>query len=94
MNEWEDITIAQHDKQRSKCLSTDDFELSKQVLVLSDTPPRRWEEICNAALIASPGRLGRQAEVSGNALIVWGGPKIFNERDANHLKKQVDYVNQ
>ncbi|MCY3832322.1 MAG: hypothetical protein OXG85_04860 [Chloroflexi bacterium] len=94
MSEWEDITIERHDKQQSERPTADDVELSRQVLVLSELPPPRWAGICKAALLGSPGRLGRQAEVSGNALIIWGGPKIFDERDANHLKKMVAYTNE
>lgn len=33
------------------------------------------------------------AEVRGLNLVVWGGPKIFDERDAEHLKKLVNYSN-
>ncbi len=94
MSEWEDITIARHDKQYSERPTADDAELSRQVFVLTDIPPPRWVEICNAALVGSPGRLGRKAEVSGKALTIWGGPKIFDERDANHLKTLVAYTNE
>ena len=45
-------------------------------------------------LIAEPGRLCRQAEARGLTLLVWGGPNIFVERDANHLKELVAYVNE
>ncbi len=93
MGEWEDITIAHHDKKRSQPLTTDDSELSKQVFVLSDIPPRRWAEICNAALVAEPGRLGRVAEVKGQDLFIWGGPKIFDKQDAKHFQKLLAYVN-
>ena len=51
-------------------------------------------QICNGMLIAEPGRLFRQAEVRGLTLLVWGGPNIFVERDANHLKELVAYVNE
>lgn len=94
MSAWEDITIIRHDKQRSTTPTPDDTELSRQVFVLSDVPPPRWVEICNAALLGSPGRLGREGEVIGQDLVVWGGPRIFDERDANHLRKMVDYANE
>lgn len=94
MSEWEDITITKHDKERSESPKPDDTELSRQVFVLSDIPPPRWVEICNAALLGTPGRLGREAEVQGQNLVVWGGPKIFDERDAEHLKKLVAYANE
>ena len=94
MSEWEDITIVRHDKKRSQPPTVDDVELTKQVLVLSAMPPPRWAGICTAALGGTPGRLGRMAEVRGQNLVVWGGPKIFDERDAQHLKKLVDYTNE
>ena len=87
MSEWEDITIVRHDKEHSQPPTADDVELTKQVLVLSATPPPRWAEICNAILFTEPGRLGREAKVKGQVLLVWGGPKIFDEHDAEHLKK-------
>lgn len=94
MNQWEDITITQHDKERSKRPTADDSELSRQVFVLSDIPPPRWVEICKAIMIAEPGRLGRMGEVDKHELLVWGGPKIFDAWDAEHLKKLVDYANE
>ena len=94
MNQWEDITIVRHDKQQSEPPETDDLELSRQVFQLSDMPPQRWVEICIAALVGSPGRLGREAEVNGQNLVIWGGPKIFDKRDAKHLKKLVGYTNE
>ena len=93
MSEWENITILRHDKDRSQPPTADDVELTRQVLVLSAMPPSRWAEICTAALGGTPGRLGRMAEVRGQHLVVWGGPKIFDERDAEHLKKLVNYSN-
>lgn len=94
MSEWEDITILRHDKQQSERPTADDIELTKQVLVLSAMPPPRWAEICNAILFTEPGRIGREAKVNGQVLIVWGGPKIFDEDDAEHLKKLVVYTNE
>lgn len=94
MSAWEDITIVRHDKLQSVLPAADDVELSRQAFLLSDIPPPRWADICNAILYAEPGRLGREAEVKGQALFVWGGPRIFDERDANHLKKLVDYANE
>ena len=94
MSEWEDITITGRDKELSKQPIYEDIELSRQVFALSDMPPPRWVEICNAALVAEPGRLGRKAEVRGQGLFVWGGPNIFDERDANHLKKLVAFANE
>ena len=94
MSEWVDITIIGRDKQLSESPLNEDIELSKQVFSLSDMPPPRWVEICIDALYAEPGRLGRKAEVIGQSLCVWGGPNIFDERDANHLKKLVDYANE
>lgn len=94
MSEWEDITITKHDKERSESPKPDDTELSRQVLVLSSSPPPTWVEICNAILFTEPGRLGREAKVKGQALIVWGGPKIFDEHDAEHIKKLVAYTNE
>ena len=94
MSEWEDIVITEHDKLQSERPTADEIELSRQVFVLSELPPRRWAKICNAAMVGSPSRLGRQAEVSGKTLIIWGGPKIFDERDAEHLKKLVAYTNE
>ena len=94
MNEWKDVVITRHYKQQSEPPEADDLELSRQVFVLSDIPPKRWIEICIAALVGSPGRLGREAEVNGQHLIIWCGPKIFDERDANHLKKLVAYTNE
>ena len=94
MSEWGDITIVRHDKQQSQRPTADDGELTRQVFVLSAVPPPRWVEICNAALLGSPGRLGREAEVQGQNLVVWGGPKIFDERDAELLKKLVAYANE
>ena len=94
MSEWEDITIARHDKQQSQRPRAGDIELTKQVLVLSAMPPPRWAEICTAALGGTPGRLGRMAEVRGQNLVVWGGPKIFDESDAEHLMKLVNYSNE
>ncbi len=93
MSEWEDIKIVRHDKQQSQRPTTDDIELTKQVLVLSAMPPPRWAEICNGALLGTPGRLGRMAEVQGQNLVVWGGPKIFDEQDAELLKKLIGYAN-
>lgn len=92
MSEWEDITIIGRDKKQSERPSSEDRELSRQVFTLSDTPPPRWLEICNVALISETGRLAREAEVRGQSLIVWGGPNIFTERDANHFKELVAYV--
>ncbi len=94
MSEWADITISRHDKDSSQDLLPDDVELSRQVFVLSEIPPPRWAEVFCAAIVGSPGRLGREALVEGQDLIVWGGPKIFDERDANHLKKLVAYANE
>lgn len=94
MSEWEDITITGRDKKLSKQPLNEDVELSLQVFTLSDMPPQRWMEICDAALLAEPGRLGREAEVRGQSLFVWGGPNIFDERDAEHLKKLVAYANE
>ena len=94
MSEWADITISRHDKENSQDLLPDDIELSRQVFVLSDIPPPRWADVFCAAIGGSPGRLGREATVKGQDLIVWGGPKIFDERDANHLKKMVAYANE
>ncbi|MCY4019924.1 MAG: hypothetical protein OXG39_11005 [Chloroflexi bacterium] len=94
MSEWEDISITGRNKERSKQPLNEDAKLSRQVFTLSDIPPQRWMEICNAALLAEPGRLGRVAEVRGQSLYVWGGPNIFDERDANHLKKLVAYANE
>ena len=94
MSEWEDIRITHHDTELSEAPGWDDLELSQQVLVLSAVPPQRWAEICNAAMIASPGRLGRMAEVNEKTLVIWGGPKIFDERDAEHLRKLVAYANE
>lgn len=93
MSEWENITITGRDKELSKQPLNEDRELSRQVFTLSHMPPPRWVEICNAALLAEPGRLGREAEVRRQALHVWGGPNIFDERDANHFKKLVAYAN-
>ncbi len=94
MSEWEDITITGRDKELSKQPLNEDIELSLQVFTLSDMPPQRWMEICNAALVAEPGRLGREAEVREKSLFVWGGPNVFDERDAKHLKKLVAYTNE
>ena len=94
MSEWEDITIVRHDKQQSQRPTADDIELTKQVLVLSAMPPPRWAEICNAILLAEPGRLGREGEVQGQNLFVKGGPKVFDESDANHLQRLVTYTNE
>lgn len=94
MSQWEDIIIIRHDNQQSEPPESDDLELSRQAFALSDMPPQRWVEICIAALVGSPGRLGREAEVIGQHLVIWGGPKIFDERDANHLKKLVAYTNE
>ena len=94
MSEWEDITIAGHDKQRSERPTADDVELSRQVFVLSAAPPPRWVEICNAIPFTEPGRLGRDAKVTGQALTVWGGPKIFDEHDAEHLIKLLVFTNE
>ena len=93
MSEWEDITIVRHDKERSQPPAADDVELTRQVLLLSAMPPPRWAEICTAALGDTPGRLGRMAELRGQNLVVWGGPKVFDERDAEHLKRLVNYSN-
>ncbi|MCY3864268.1 MAG: hypothetical protein OXG68_02405 [Chloroflexi bacterium] len=93
MGEWEDITIIGRDKQQSEQPCSEDRELSRQVFTLSDTPQRPWVEICNGVLSDEPGRVGRKGEVRGQSLIVWGGPSIFAERDANHLKDLVGYVN-
>ena len=78
----------------SQDLLPDDLELSRQVFVVSDIPPPRWADVFCAAMVGSPGRLGREAQVDGQDLIVWGGPKISDERDANHLKKPVAYANE
>lgn len=94
MNEWEDIVITRHDKLQCEPPDTGDLELSRQVFVLSDMPPKRWVEICIATLVGSPGRLGREAEIDGQSLVIRGGPKIFDERDASHLKKLVAYANE
>ena len=94
MSDWEDITISRHDKESSQDLLPGDTELSRQVFVLSDIPPPHWADVFCAAMIGSPVRLGREAQVDGQDLIVWGGPKIFDERDANHLKKLVAYANE
>lgn len=94
MSEWEAIRITHHDKERSESPKPEDSELSRQVFALSSMPPPRWVEICNSILSTEPGRLGREARVTGQALTVWGGPKTFDQRDANHLKKLVDYANE
>ena len=78
----------------AKDLLPDDTELSRQVFVLSDIPPPHWADVFCAAMIGSPGRLGREGLVEGQDLIVWGGPKIFDKRDASHLKKLVAYANE
>ncbi len=75
MSEWEDITITGRDKTQSKQPINEDIELSRQVFKLSDMPPPRWVEICNAALVAEPGRLGREAEVRGKDLHCLGRPE-------------------
>ena len=94
MSEWEDIRIVRHDKERSERPTADDFELSRQVFVLSEEPPQRWVEICNVAFGGTPGRLGRESQIKGRYLHTWGGPRIFDERDANHLKQIVAYANE
>ena len=93
MDEWVDITITGRDKQLSEQPNIEDNELSRQFFTLSDTPPQQWAQICNGILIAEPGRSFRKAEVKGRHLVIWGGQNIFTERDANHLKNLVDYVN-
>ena len=94
MSDWEDITISHHDKDNSQELLPHDTELTRQVFVLSEIPPPRWAGVFCAAMIGSPGRLGREAQVIGQDLVIWGGPKVFDERDANHLKKMVTYTNE
>ena len=94
MSEWEDITISRHDKDSSQDLLPEDIELSRQVFVLSDIPPTHWTDVFCAAMVGSPGRLGREAQIDGQDLMIWGGPKIFDERDARHLKKLVAYANE
>ena len=94
MGEWEDITISRHDKDNSQELLPEHVELSRQVFVLSDIPPPRWADVLCAAMVGSPGRLGREAQVDGQDLIIWGGPKVFDERDASHLKRLVAYANE
>ena len=76
MDEWVDITITGRDKQLSEQPSIEDSELSRQFFTLSDTPPPRWVQICNAAFIAQPGRIGRDGEVKGRHLVIWGGPNV------------------
>ena len=93
MSEWEDIRIIRHDEERSVKPTADDFELSRQVFVLSQEPPQRWISICNVAFGGTPGRLGRESQIKGRYLHTWGGPRIFDERDAKHLKEMVAYAN-
>lgn len=93
MHEWKDIKIIGRDKTLSEQPVNEDTVLSRQVFKLSDAPPKRWVEVCNAVLFAEPGRLGREAEVRERSLYVWGGPNIFDEHDAKHLKKLVAFAN-
>ena len=93
MGEWADIRITGRDKERSEQPTNDDSELSRQMFTLSDMPPPLWAQICNGMLIAEPGRVGRDGKVVGQSLVVWGGPNVFTERDANHLKELVAFVN-
>ena len=93
MDEWADIRITGRDKERSAQPTNDDSELSRQVFTLSDMPSPRWTQICNAFLIAQVGRFGGYGEPSEQTLSVWGGPNVFTESDANHLKEPSEYVN-
>ena len=93
MGEWEYIRITSRDTQLSEQPSIEDSELSRQFFTLSDTPPQLWVQICNGILIAEPGRRFRKAEVNGRHIVVRGGPNVFTERDARHLKDLVDYSN-
>ena len=93
MDEWQDITITGRDKQLSEQPNIEDNELSRQFFTLSDTPPQQWAQICNGILIAVPDRSFRKGEVTGRHIAIWGGQNIFTERDANHLKDLLVYVN-
>lgn len=93
MDKWVDITITGRDKEKSETLILEDSELSRQVFTLSDHPPERWAEIFSAVLIAQPGRLFRDGEVKGRTILIWGGPNVFDQRDADHLKKLVSFTN-
>ena len=99
MNEWEDIIILGHDKRSSISPRADDDELRRQAFELSELPPAEWVAHFNGAASASPGRQGRVAKAiqrrdSGKALLfVHGGPNIFDQRDADHLKTLVAFAN-
>ena len=93
MNEWTDITISCRDKKLSEEPMAGDTELRRQAFLLSAEPSPEWSKLCNEVLNASPGRSGRQAEVQGSVLYVWGGANVFDKRDAENLETVVDYVN-
>lgn len=96
MSEWEDIIITGRDKESStnQVISTPDGPaLGKQVFRLNQPTPKDWREIFDGIFIAEPGRLGREARATSTSIHLWGGPFIFDERDANHLKELVAYTN-
>ena len=97
MSEWEDITITGRDKESSSNKATctpDGPELGKQVFELNHPTTKDWREIFDGIFIAEPGRLGREAKAASTSIHLWGGPFIFDERDAEHLKQLVAYTNE
>lgn len=96
MSEWEDIKITGRDMEYStnEATSTPDGpELGKQVFRLSHAAPKHWREIFDGIFIVEPGRLGREAKAHSASIHLWGGPFIFDEGDAKHLKELVEYTN-
>ena len=96
MREWEDITIIGRDEEHSTDKGTpseDGMELGLQVFRLSHVAPTDWQTIFNGVFLVEPGRLGREAKATSRTIRLWGGPYIFDEGDAKHLKELVAYTN-
>ena len=91
MTMCEDTKITGKDEQRSVKSSGGD-ELALQVFILSQPVPTEWQAYFDDIFELEPGRLGRKAKAKRQTIHTWGGPKIFDQRDLDHLKKIVAYA--
>ena len=96
MSEWEDIEITGRDKQASTDESVTvagESQLGLQVFTLSCPAPLEWRKIFDKNFMLESGRLGRKARATSQDIQLWGGPYIFADVDALHLKSTVAFTN-
>ena len=93
MTTWEDTKITGKNEQRSVKSSGGD-ELGLQAFILSQPVPTEWQAYFDEMFELEPNRLGRKAKAKQQTIHTWGGPKIFDQRDLDHLKEMVAYADE